>query len=65
MKAILWTTYGPPEALELKEIEKPVINDDQVLAMILEIVCPAAITWPDFQNRIGWQGRSDARENRA
>ena len=34
MKAILWTTYGPPEALELKELEKPVIHDDQVLVKV-------------------------------
>jgi NADPH:quinone reductase-like Zn-dependent oxidoreductase len=31
MKAIVHSRYGPPDVLELKDIDKPVVNDDQVL----------------------------------
>jgi NADPH:quinone reductase-like Zn-dependent oxidoreductase len=34
MKAVLHTAYGPPGELQLKEVEKPVPNDDQVLVRI-------------------------------
>jgi NADPH:quinone reductase-like Zn-dependent oxidoreductase len=31
MKAIVQHKYGSPDALELKDIDKPVVKDDEVL----------------------------------
>ncbi|MHC4470501.1 MAG: NAD(P)-dependent alcohol dehydrogenase [Planctomycetota bacterium] len=34
MKAIVQDRYGPPDVLELRDIEKPVCNDDEVLVRV-------------------------------
>jgi NADPH:quinone reductase-like Zn-dependent oxidoreductase len=34
MKAIVWTEYGPPEGLQLQEVEKPAPRDHEILIRV-------------------------------
>ena len=34
MKAITYSSYGPPDVLQLTDVEKPVHEDDEVLIKV-------------------------------
>lgn len=44
MKAIVYTEYGPPDGLKLKEVETPTSTEEEILVK----VHAASINWHDW-----------------
>jgi len=71
MKAIIWTDYGPPDVLQLREIEKPVPKENEILIKIFATTVTAGdceMRRLDFPLILGlpmriWVGLTKPKEN--
>ena len=43
MKAIVQDTYGSPDVLELRDIDKPMVGDDDLAAWVAFFQAPAGL----------------------
>jgi NADPH:quinone reductase-like Zn-dependent oxidoreductase len=71
MKAIVWTRYGPPDVLEIREVEKPIPKDNEVLIEIYATTVTAGdsevrgLKFPFYLSlpMRAWRGFLKPREN--
>lgn len=55
MKAVIWTAYGPPEVLKLREIANPIPKDNQILVrVVVSNVFPGDCELRRFEVKMPW-----------